>query len=71
MLSDVAPLLNKGGRGLCSSYRPMTLASVCCVLESILKDNIMEHLECSKAVNDSQHGLRSGSRLCATKFHTF
>ena len=69
--SDVTPLLNKGGRGQCSSYRHITLISVCCmVLETILKDNIKEHLECNKAMNDSQHGFRSG-KLCAANLLTF
>ena len=38
--------------------------------KSILKDNIMEHLECNKLINDSQHGFRSG-RLCVTNLLTF
>ena len=29
----------------------------------------MEHLECNKLINDSQHGFRSG-RLCATQLLT-
>ena len=49
----------------------MSLTSVCCkVLESIFKDNIMEHLERYKLINDSQHGLRSG-RSCLTNLRTF
>ena len=69
--ADVTPLFMKGSRGRCNSYRPISLIYVCCkVLESILKDNIMEHLECSKLLNYSQHGLRSG-RLCVTNLLTF
>ena len=31
---------------------------MCCkVLESILKDNIVEHLKCNNLINDFQHGL--------------
>ena len=40
------------------------------ILESILKDNIMEHLECSKLLTDFQHSFRSG-RLCVTNLLTF
>ena len=55
----------------CNSYRPISLTSVCCkVLESTLKDNIMEHLECNKLINDSQHGFRSG-RSYVTNLLTF
>ena len=43
---------------------------MCCkVLDSILKGNIMEHLECNKLINDSQHGVRSG-RSCVTNLLT-
>ena len=59
-LADITPLFRKGSSGQCSSYRPMSLTSVCCMaLESILKDNIMEHLECDKLINDFQHVFRS------------
>ena len=70
-LADVTPLFKKGSRGQFNSYRSISLTSVCCeVLESILIDNIMEHLECTKLINDSQHGLRSG-RSCVTYLLTF
>ena len=63
-LAHITPLFKKGSRVQCSSYRPVSLTTVCCkVLESILKDNIMEHLESNKLIEDSQHGLRSG-RSC-------
>ena len=69
-LADITPLFKKGGRGKCNSYRPISLTSVCCkVLESILKYNIMEHLECNKLFNDSQHGSRSG-RSCVANLPT-
>ena len=49
----------------------MSLTSVCCkVLESILKDNIIEHLECNGLINDSQHGFRSG-QSCVTNILSF
>ena len=38
--------------------------------KSIMKDNIMEHLECNKLINDSQHCFRSG-RSCVTYLLTF
>ena len=75
-LAEITPLFKEGSRGQRSSYKPISykpisLKSVCCeVLESILKDDIMEHLECSKLINDSQHGSRSG-RSCATNLFTF
>ena len=59
-LADITPLFKKGSMGQCCSYRPIGLTSVCCMaLESILKDNIVKHLECNKQINDSQHGFRS------------
>ena len=29
-VSDITPLFKKGSRGQCSSYRPISLTSVCC-----------------------------------------
>ena len=64
-LADITPLFKKGSRGQCSSYRPISLTSVCCkALESILKDNIMEHFECNKRVtNVSQHVFNQEDRV--------
>ena len=43
-LADVTPLLKKSIRDQINSYRPIKLTSVRCkAIESILKDNIMEH----------------------------
>ena len=44
--ANVTPLYKKGNKSTPGNYRPVSLTSVVCkVLESIIKDAIMEHLE--------------------------
>ena len=51
----------KGSRVQCNSYRHIGLTFVRCMIsESILGDDIIEHLESRKLINDSQLGFRSG-----------
>ena len=45
-LANVTPLFKKGPKNKASSYRPVSLTSqVCTIMESILRDNIISHLE--------------------------
>jgi len=39
--------------------KPRQPPQVCRILESILKDHIVEHLEINKFINDTQHGFRA------------
>jgi len=44
--ANVVPIFKKGKRGDVSNYRPVSLTSVPCkVLESLLKEDLTEHLE--------------------------
>ena len=70
-LANATPLLKKGPKNKASSYRPVSLASqVCKIMESILKDNIINHLEQNGLIRDSQHGFRAG-RSCLTNLLHF
>jgi hypothetical protein len=64
--------LHKGGRkGSPANYRPVSLTSVICkVLESILKDAIVDHLNHHQLILGSQHGFTKG-RSCLTNLLTF
>jgi len=43
------------------NYRPVSLTSyICKILETIIKEKIVNHLEENKILNKSQHGFRAG-----------
>ena len=64
--ANLTPLYKKGNKRTPCNYRPVNLTSIVCkVLESIIKDAIMEHLEQHKLINVSQHGFLPG-RSCLT-----
>ena len=70
-LANVTPLFKKGPKNKTSSYRPVSLTSqVCKIMKSILKDNIINHLEQNGLIRDSQHGFRAG-RSCLTNLLYF
>jgi hypothetical protein len=53
------------------NYRPVYLTSIPCkVLESVIKDRMMEHLISNNLIKDTQHGLMPG-RSCTTNFVSF
>ena len=63
---NVTPLYKKGNKSTPGNYRPVSLTSVVCkLLESIIKDAIMEHLEQHKLLEVSQRGFLPG-RSCLT-----
>jgi hypothetical protein len=44
-VANVTPIFQKGSKADPGNYRPVSLTSVCCkLLESILRDSMMEHL---------------------------
>ena len=69
--ANVTPIFKKGSRAAPGNYRPVSLTSVCCkVMEQILKDTIVEHLDRNKLIRRSQHGFLRG-RSCATNLISF
>ena len=63
-LANVTPLFKKGDQSNPGNYRPMSLTSVVCkLMESILRDKIVEFLEKSNIIRDSQHSFRN-KRSC-------
>ena len=66
-LADVVPIYKKGGKDEAQNYRPVSLTSVSCkILESILRDILMAHLQTENLLTDAQHGFRPG-RSCASQ----
>ena len=70
-LQNITPIFKKGAKDDPGNYRPISLTSVPGkILESIIADNIMNHLELNKLILDSQHGFRHG-RSCLTNLLDF
>ena len=69
--ANVTPIFKKGSRSAPGNYRPVSLTSVCCkVMEQILKDAIVEHLDRNGIMRKSQHGFLRG-RSCMTNLISF
>ena len=57
-VGEVVPIYKKGDRQRPASYRPVSLTAVPSkVLESIVRDNLLNHLSESGLLNDAQHGF--------------
>lgn len=63
----VIPLFKKGSKKKPGNYRPISLTSVVGkVMESIIRDNIIEHMMKHNLFTDDQHGFVPG-RSCVTQ----
>ena len=70
-LQNISPLFKKGSKDDPRNYRPISLTSVPGkMLESIIADDMISHLEHNKLILDSQHGFRSG-KSCLTNLVDF
>ena len=66
-VANVVPIFKKGNKDDPGNYRPVSLTSIPCkVIESILRDQLMTHLQAGNLLADAQHGFRPG-RSCATQ----
>ena len=66
-LANVTPIHKKGPKHISSNYRPISLTSIICkIMERIIRDSIMEHMEQNRLFTDHQHGFRKG-RSCITQ----
>jgi len=69
--ANVTPIFKKGAKSEPGNYRPVSLTSICCkLLESILRDVLMDHLERNKLINQSQHGFMP-KKSCGTNLLEF
>ena len=60
------PYSKKGDRTNRENYRPVSLTSVPCkIMESIIKESLVKHLEANKLLCEEQHGFQRG-RSCLT-----
>ena len=69
--ANVVPIYKKGDKSQAGNYRPVSLTSLACkILESIIKDKIVEFLSMNGLIKDTQHGFRKG-RSCLTNLLEF
>ena len=55
--ANVVPIFKKGSRCKAENYRPVSLTSVVCkLLESLLRDHMIDFLEKHNLLKDTQHG---------------
>ena len=65
--ANIVPIYKKGKKSDPNNYRPVSLTStVCKIMETILRDEIVSHLEGNNLISPDQHGFRSG-RSCITQ----
>ena len=70
-IANVSPIFKKGSKASPGNYRPISLTSISCkVLETIIKDNIVEHLDNNCLIGNTQHGFVKG-RSCTTNLLDF
>jgi len=69
--ANITPLFKKGKRSQAKNYRPVSLTSqICKIAESVLRDELVSHLDKHSLIKDSQHGFRKGYS-CASNLLTF
>jgi hypothetical protein len=70
-LGNITPICKNGLRDDVCNYRPVSITShVCKVIESLLKDVIVKHLDRHNIILDTQHEFWSG-RSCLTNVLEF
>ena len=69
--TNITPLFKKGSKNKSENYSPASLTSVVCkLLETLIRDCMMEFLVKHKLINTSQHGFLK-ARSCLTNLLCF
>ena len=69
--ANVTPIYKKGSKNVASNYRPISLTSqVCKVMEKLVKESIVAHLNKRNLIRESQHGFMEG-KSCLTNLLSF
>jgi Reverse transcriptase (RNA-dependent DNA polymerase) len=69
--ANVMPIFKKGARSDPGNYRPVSLTSVVCrLMESIVKDQLVSHLERNGLIRATQHSFMRG-KSCTTNLLAF
>jgi hypothetical protein len=69
--ANVTPIFKKGSRAQVGNYRPVSLTSqISKMMETLIRDAIVQHLERNNLIKNSQHGFRGG-RSCLSNLLIF
>ena len=56
--ANVTPILKKGSKLNPGNYRPVSLTCIVCkIMESVIKDSLVEHFTMHNLISNSQHGF--------------
>ena len=65
--ANVSPIFKKGKKSAPNNYRPVSLTCILCkLMEKIIREKIVDHLEQNNLISNKQHGFVSG-RSCVTQ----
>ena len=68
--AHVIPLFKKGKKSQPGNYRPVSLTSIVCrIMESIIRDNLIIHMNSNNLFSKCQHGFIK-NRSCTTNLLT-
>ena len=71
-LAHVTPIFKSGDKHDPGNYRPVSLTSICSrLLETLVKDSIMTHMETNNLFTKHQFGFRGGHSCVTQLLHTF
>ena len=63
---NITPIFKAGSRMVAGNYRPVSLTCIVCkIMESIIRDNIVQHLVKYQLIKASQHGFMA-AKSCQT-----
>ena len=69
--ASVSPIFKKGVKNRAENYRPISLTSIVCkLMESFMKDALLNHIKDKKLLSTKQHGFLRG-RSTATQLLTY
>ena len=64
--ANICPIFKSGSRMIPGNYRPVSLTCIICkLMESIIRENIVSHLNRYALIHSSQHGFTAG-KSCQT-----
>ena len=68
--ANITPIFKKGKRDICSNYRPVSLTCILCkVLESLITNDIIKHMEKYKLFSNKQFGFIHGRSTILQLLH--
>ena len=59
--ANISPIYKKGSRNRAENYRPISLTSIVCkIMESLIKEYVMDHIRANILLSSRQYGFISG-----------